>query len=177
MSPKLEKFYIHLIREEKSRATIEKYLRDAAAFLDYAAGQELTKELTLATRGSRTNRLWKYRCDCGEITYKATDTLTNPDKSMCRTCAGKYAAQKARENAGYREGTQVSRIKNLTKESQNRTGVRGVYLDGKTGKYRARIKFQGKTHNLGTFTTLEDAVKERLRAEEEYFGAFLEKSK
>lgn len=127
-----------------------------------------------ATRGSRKRQLWKCVCDCGEVTYKATDTLTNPDISMCKACAASYAAEKARKNAGYQEGTQISRIRDITPESQNLSGVRGVYLNPKTGKYRARIKFQGKIHNLGTFSSLEAAVKERARAEENLFGKYLE---
>ena len=43
----LVSFREHLIREEKSPATIEKYLRDATGFLEYAAEQEVTKELTV----------------------------------------------------------------------------------------------------------------------------------
>lgn len=126
-----------------------------------------------ARRGSRRQRLWKCRCDCGEITYKPTDVLTGGGETMCRSCAGKYTAEKARSQAGYRDGTQLSRIRDTDRESDNRSGVRGVYLDGKTGKYRARIKFQGRIRNLGTFPTLEAAVRARKEAEEEIFGTFL----
>ena len=127
-----------------------------------------------AARGSRKQQLWKCLCDCGQVTYKATDVLTNPDKSMCSACAGKYSAEKARNQAGYQDGTQLSRIRNISEESDNLSGIRGVYLDPKTGKYRARIKFQGKIQNLGTFLSLEEAVKARRRAEEDIFGTFLE---
>ena len=125
------------------------------------------------SRGKRKTQLWKCLCDCGEITYKATDTLTNPDISMCQACAGKYSASKARENAGFVDGTQITKIKGKTETSDNLSGFRGVYLDRKTGKYRARIKFQGKLYNLGSYMLLEDAVKARRRGEEEYFGKFL----
>ena len=57
--------------------------------------------------------------------------------------------------------------------SDNFSGVRGVYFERKTGKYRARLKFQGKLYNLGSFTRLEDAVKARQRGEEEIYGKFL----
>jgi len=40
-------FREYLIREEKSTATIEKYLRDVTGFLEHAAGQEITKDLTV----------------------------------------------------------------------------------------------------------------------------------
>ena len=45
-------FRENLIREEKSGATIEKYLRDANTFLTYAAGQNVTKERTIAYKSA-----------------------------------------------------------------------------------------------------------------------------
>ena len=126
------------------------------------------------SRGSRKTRLWKCICDCGAVTYKATDSLTNPDMSMCKDCAGKYSAEKAREKAGFTGGTQLTKIRVESDKSDNLSGVRGVYYDGKRGKYRARIKFKRKIYNLGYFTNLEDAIKARKRAEDEIFRKFLD---
>lgn len=42
-----QQFKLHLIREEKSEATVEKYVRDTQRFLDYANGEILTKELAM----------------------------------------------------------------------------------------------------------------------------------
>ena len=44
----LEQFREHLILEERSEATIEKYCRDVYAFTAYADGAEITKELAIA---------------------------------------------------------------------------------------------------------------------------------
>ena len=44
----LEQFKQHLLEEEKSAATIEKYLRDATAFTAFVAECEVTKELSIA---------------------------------------------------------------------------------------------------------------------------------
>lgn len=44
----LEKFQEHLVLEERSRATVEKYLRDAKAFAAFAGGGEITKETTIS---------------------------------------------------------------------------------------------------------------------------------
>jgi len=44
----LDDFKNHLIQEEKSMATIGKYLRDAKAFLAYSMGKCITKEHTVA---------------------------------------------------------------------------------------------------------------------------------
>ncbi|MBQ8742212.1 MAG: hypothetical protein IJZ03_02440 [Clostridia bacterium] len=125
-------------------------------------------------RGSRTTPMWECRCECGAITYKATDTLKNKDESMCQACQGAYASQNARLSAGYVDGTQISRIINMKPTAANSTGVRGVQLDKKTGRYRARLKFKGKLLNFGSYKTLEEAAEARRAAELEYFGTFLE---
>lgn len=142
-------------------------------------GQRIGKLTVIArsnqygSRGKRQTQLWECRCDCGAITYKATDTLTNPDISMCQDCAAKYAIIQARANLGFESGTQITKIQNRKETSENLSGVRGVYLEKKTGKYRARLKFQGKLYNLGSYTLLEDAIKARRKGEEEIFDAFL----
>ena len=43
----LEQFKQYLISGEKSAATVEKYLRDAAAFLSFVQDAEITKEVTI----------------------------------------------------------------------------------------------------------------------------------
>ena len=45
------------------------------------------------------------------------------------------------------------------------TGIKGVHLDKRTGRYRAKISVQGKRINLGFFATLEEAAKARADAE------------
>ncbi len=52
----LQQFRQHLHQEEKSAATTEKYLRDAGAFLDFAAGRAVTKELVIAFKTSRMQK-------------------------------------------------------------------------------------------------------------------------
>ncbi len=54
-------FREYLIREEKSTATIEKYLRDANGFLKYANGYEITKELTVAYKNDLQKRGYAVR--------------------------------------------------------------------------------------------------------------------
>ena len=125
-------------------------------------------------RGKRKTKLWKCRCDCGAITYKATDTLTNKAVSMCSRCAELYALDKAREQAGFVGGTQLSRIRDIKPQSCNFSGFRGVYYDNKSNKYRARIRFRGKLYSLGSYEKIEDAIKARRLGEEQYFGKFIE---
>ena len=127
-----------------------------------------------APRGARTVPLWECRCDCGNITYKATDTLKNGEISMCSDCAPLYASEKMRDCAGYVGGTQISRLTSTKLISTNTSGCRGVYFDKTSGMWRARLKFKGKLLNFGSYQNFEDAVKARKEAEERVFGEFLE---
>lgn len=138
-----------------------------ARTISVIAGQGLDKTTTKAiTDGTGINEAYIYRY--------FVHTLTNSEESMCRECKGRIGAEIAREHAGFVGGTQVSRIVNVNRTSSNTSGCRGVYLDRKTGKYRARLKFKGKIMSFGTFRTLEDAVAARKAAEELYFGEFLD---
>ena len=124
-------------------------------------------------RGGRTTPLWECRCSCGATVCKATDSLKNPDESMCAACAGESNSKTARAACGYVAGTQLSRIRDPRTGAANTSGCRGVYYDPKTNRYRARLKFQGKIMSFGSYTNYEDAVKARQRAEEEIFEKFI----
>ena len=71
-------------------------------------------------------------------------------------------------------GTQISKITNMKPTASNTTGVRGVSYDKRSNRYRARLKFQGKLLNFGSYAKFEDAVAARKEAEKAYFGAFLD---
>lgn len=60
-APVIDEFYEYLIREEKSTATVEKYLRDAHAFLVFAERQEVTKELVMAYKQSLVEKKYAVR--------------------------------------------------------------------------------------------------------------------
>ena len=58
--PMLEKYKEYLKEEEKSRATISKYIRDIKKLLDYAGGREITKRLVLDYKEDlRINKKYK----------------------------------------------------------------------------------------------------------------------
>lgn len=128
------------------------------------------------SRGKRTTPMWECRCECGAITYKATDTLTNPETSMCSDCAGKYAAEIARKSAGFVGGTQITKITDMTPTAANTSGVRGVCYEKRSNKWRARLRFKGKIMSFGSYDRFEDAVSARKAAEKLYFGEFLEEN-
>ena len=54
----------------------------------------------------------------------------------------------------------------------NQYGCTGISYCKKSGRWSARINFEGKLIHLGFFCDKEDAIKARKRAEREYFGRF-----
>lgn len=55
---------------------------------------------------------------------------------------------------------------------QTRSGKTGVRFDKNKNKWIARIWYRNKSYYLGAFDKFSEAVDERIRAEEEYFGRF-----
>jgi len=55
----------------------------------------------------------------------------------------------------------------------NTSGVRGVSLEKRSGKWRARLKFKGETINLGIYDSFVEAVSARKQADMLYYGDFL----
>ncbi len=89
----------------------------------------------------------------------------------------KSAVNAMLNNAGFIEGTQLSKLVRSTPNANSTSGVRGVFFNRRSGKWRAMLKFQGKDHYLGEYVKIEDAMKARQRAEEQYFAPLLEKYK
>lgn len=88
---------------------------------------------------------------------------------------GKAAAIAMTENAGFVEGTQLSKLSTTKANANSSSGVRGVFFNRRSGKWRATLKFQGQDHYLGEHIKIEDAIKARQRAEELFYTPVLEK--
>lgn len=123
------------------------------------------------SRGKRY--LWQCRCDCGQTVYRLAEKLRAGRECACKECAGKAAARLMTASAGFVEGTQLSKIAVTKPNAGSRTGVRGVFFNNRTQKYRAMLRCQGKDHYLGEYVRLEDAVKARKEAEDRYFAPLL----
>ena len=74
----------------------------------------------------------------------------------------------------YVDGTCIEMLKSTKVRSNNTTGHTGVYYDAKKDNYRVEITLQGKRHYLGRYKSLDEAVKVRERAKEEYHERFIE---
>jgi hypothetical protein len=56
-------------------------------------------------------------------------------------------------------------MKNICRPKDNKTGVPGLKLDKRTGKWVAAIGFNGRMKHIGVFDSFEDAKRARLDAE------------
>ncbi|ABK00179.2 HNH endonuclease [Xanthomonas phage Xop411] len=67
-----------------------------------------------------------------------------------------------------RECSNAENQQNAGKRSDNTSGVQGVGWHKQAGKWRARIKVNGKQINLGLFHTLAEAAAARAAAKQQY---------
>jgi predicted HicB family RNase H-like nuclease len=100
------------------------------------------------------------RCDCGTVRWVRKGTLKNGTSKSC-------GCGKTKNNELlYRDSASLRQLGNTTPYKSNKLGIRGISL--KEGKYRVQICMHGKQVELGCFSTLEEAVSVRRKAEEQY---------
>lgn len=61
---------------------------------------------------------------------------------------------------------------NLQLACNNKSGKTGVYWNTKLGKWHAQIRVDGHTKHLGYFADLQEAIRIRQQAEQQYFKEF-----
>lgn len=110
-------------------------------------------------------------CDCGEESEVTINSLVRGTSKGCGRCGNKKSHDtfKKRECV---EGTAMCRLTQKVR-SDSATGVKGVYINKRNGKFVAELKLSGVKHWLGEFYTLEEAKKARAKAEEQYFDPLL----
>lgn len=118
-----------------------------------------------------SSRLWRCRCDCGNEIVCAEGNLRYGTTKSCGCFQEEQRKENMRNAIHFVDGTCVERIASRKNFSNNTSGHRGVYRQGK--RWRALIGFQGKLHYLGSFERYEDAVEARVRAEEAMYDPFL----
>ncbi|MCD8147973.1 MAG: transcriptional regulator [Clostridiales bacterium] len=92
---------------------------------------------------------WKCRCDCGNETVVGQ---THLQMGTTRSC-GCLKSETLRENLKMFRGTSVTLLeRNLSHlRANNTSGCTGVYQDKNSGRWVAKIGFQGKIYFLGAF--------------------------
>lgn len=109
---------------------------------------------------------WRCRCDCGNEVEVGQTNLQSGHTKSC----GCLQREACRKNLKLVDGTSVTMIENRMKTpiKSNTSGHNGVYLNRKNGMWSAQITFKGKTYYLGSYSTIEEAVKARKQGEEMY---------
>lgn len=66
--------------------------------------------------------------------------------------------------------TNAANLRNARIRTDNKSGYKGVHLVKRTGKYVAYIKVNYKRIHLGSFDKMQDAIKIRAKAEQQYWN-------
>ncbi len=123
-------------------------------------------DLTVLEYAGKQNGVhrWLCRCDCGRETVVKHSNLVSGHTRSC----GCMKDEVRRENLKIVDGTSVTILKALKGRTiaSNTSGYTGVYRQSRSGKWAAQITFKGKTYYLGTYESIEDAVRARKRGEE-----------
>lgn len=130
--------------------------------------------LTIIDRISKGT--YKCQCECGKVVnYTLSELKRNRSCGCWRKSRDRI--DEVLKTMQYVENTSISLIKKTTTNSNNTSGFRGVSYDKTRDKWRAYIKLQYKTKNIGRFNTLEEAIQARLEAEEKYYKPMIDKYK
>ena len=140
-------------------------------------GQRYGRLTVLSPTDKRSNRavIWQCRCDCGKIVEVRSNILRSGRVQSCGCFKAQIDKERFPKSLTYVDDTCIEFLKKISVPSKtSTTGVRGVSLM-KNGKYRVELTFQKKRRYFGVYSTLEEAVKVRKKAEimvEEYLDRF-----
>lgn len=145
-------------------------------------GEKFGRLTAIKVVGSSVNNghIWECQCDCGNYKDISMSALVTGKTLSC----GCYQKSKAKENVkkaykAFKDKHIVEHI-NLayltldTPIKSNKSGITGVYLDKKSGLWKAFIGFKKKKYHLGYFKEKDSAIKVRKEAEEKLHHEFLE---
>ena len=143
--------------------------------------------ITLLEKTDKKRRgaiLWKCKCFCGNIFIAEAYRIKNGEIKSCG-CTRKVFREDNFKNArkklenGFKEGTFLNSITGNKLYKSNKSGCRGVTIRKRKNSisYIATIGVKNKNIKLGTYKTLEEAIKARKQAEEKYYKPILEKYK
>ena len=167
-------------------------LKIGAKFGRLAISKEITPVIqTTFSKGGKTyiskHKVFLCVCDCGNEKEIRASSLLNGGTQSCGCLRKEKGIENGKKVSSsdelkkYSEKTLVENTRldqlNKRKSVSNKSGYKGVCWDKRRKKWEAYIHFKGSKHFLGYFENKEDAIKVRLKAEEEYFVPILEKYK
>ena len=117
--------------------------------------------------GSRV--AWRCLCDCGKTIVAKANNLLYGRQTSC----GCQKKENGLSHLHYMDGTCLEMLRSTKVNKNSRSGVTGVFYDPKSNKWRVEITLCGKRHYLGRFSSFNEAVKARKKAEAELHEQFL----
>ncbi len=131
----------------------------------------LTPLYPIENRDQKGSVYWRCRCECGNMAEVTAANLVYGLTKSCG-CLQKENQKKIQERLHRIDGTCIEFLEKRKTRSDNKSGFRGVFQK-QDGKYKVTIGFRGKRYSLGNFTTYEEAVERRLKAEQDLYGSYL----
>ena len=140
-------------------------------------GQQFGRLTVIQYVGRRNKKtIWKCKCSCGNYIETESYALLSGATKSCGCLNNEVRSKTVNERFGFIDGTTIASISPKRKLNKNNTsGYKGVHFDKSRNKWIAQIQFQRKTHILGRFDTLAEAIKARKDGEEKYFKPYLDK--
>ena len=145
-------------------------------------GRRFGRLLVLSKAGRRVGSavVWRCQCDCGRTVEVAARNLLHSGTVSC----GCNRQEKSVDNIagdiankiGQVDGTNISRLKSVKPQVNNKSGFRGVswhpFPHG-GGRWVAVIYFKGNRYRLGFYDAPEEASAAYLEAKENIHGDFV----
>ena len=120
---------------------------------------------------------WLCKCDCGNTKVLITKKLKNNLTKSCGCLIRDKAIDRLQNDnvVGRYKGTVITAISPARKlNKNNKSGTNGVYWNSSENKYIAKITLRNKSITIGRFDYIEDAIKARKLAEEEYYAPIID---
>lgn len=138
-------------------------------------GQRFGRLVALGPTDKRSgsNVVWLCQCGCGNVCEVDRQNLRNGSIKSCGCLRRELAADLRAARTDYSDGSCAGALVQKMRDD-NTSGVKGVYFNKSRGKWGAYITFQGKTRNLGSYSTIQEAAEARREAEQELFDPYLE---
>ena len=131
----------------------------------------LVAQYPTARRDRKGSVYWHCACDCGKEAEVTENGLVHGNNRSCG-CLKRENQKRVVDQLHMVDGTCLEWLEKRKSRSDNTSGFRGIYCL-KNGRYRVGIGFKRERYYLGTYDTMEDAVKVRLEAEKKIHGEFV----
>jgi len=145
------------------------------------AGKRFGRLVAIRSKNVNRRYVWLCRCDCGNEVWVQTANLLNGHSQSCG-CAGREFRKEnsSRIFSNYREknyvdNSSISRLKSEKINTNNSSGVKGVYYHKRNKGWVAKLVFKGVTYSK-FFKNKADAIAYRKELEEIYFIPYLKEN-